>query len=69
MIRLAILSSHAGTTAQAVIDALRDGRIDGQAVVLVCNNPEAEVLERAAAAGIATVVLNGRTAGALIRVG
>jgi phosphoribosylglycinamide formyltransferase-1 len=59
-IRLAIFSSHAGTTAQAVIDALRDGRIDGEVVLLVCNNPEAEVLGRARSAGIATAVLNGR---------
>ncbi len=60
-IRLAILSSHAGTTAQAVIDALRDGRIDGEAVLLICNNPGAEVLDRAAAARIPSVVLNART--------
>jgi len=60
-LRLAILSSHAGTTARAVIDALADGRIEGSAVLLVCNNPDAEVLARAAAAGVPTVVLNGRT--------
>jgi phosphoribosylglycinamide formyltransferase-1 len=59
-IRLAIFSSHAGTTAQAVIDALRDRRIDGEVVLVVSNNPEAEVLGRASAAGIATAVLNGR---------
>jgi phosphoribosylglycinamide formyltransferase-1 len=60
-IRLAIFSSHAGTTAQAVLDALADGRIDGEAVLLICNNPDAEVLARAAAAAVPTVVLNGRT--------
>jgi phosphoribosylglycinamide formyltransferase-1 len=60
-IRLAIFSSHAGTTAQAVIDALRDGRIEGEVVLLVCNNPEAEVLGRARAAGVATALLNSRT--------
>ena len=60
-IGLAILSSHAGTTAQAVIDALADGRIDGTAVLLICNNSDAEVLDRAHSAGIATAVLNGRT--------
>jgi phosphoribosylglycinamide formyltransferase-1 len=60
-IRLAIFASHAGTTAQAVIDALRAGRIEGEAVLLVCNNPDAPVLERAAAAGIPTVVLNSRS--------
>jgi phosphoribosylglycinamide formyltransferase-1 len=60
-IRLAIFSSHAGTTAQAVIDALASRRIDGEAVLLVCNNPQAEVLSRAAVAGIPTAVLNSRS--------
>jgi phosphoribosylglycinamide formyltransferase-1 len=60
-LRLAIFASHSGTTAQAVIDALRDGRIDGEAVLVICNNPDAAVLGRAAAAGIPSVVLNSRT--------
>jgi len=60
-IRLAIFASHTGTTAQAVIDALRDRRIDGAAVLVICNNPDAEVLARAAAAGIPSVVINSRT--------
>ncbi|MGD0199055.1 MAG: phosphoribosylglycinamide formyltransferase [Solirubrobacteraceae bacterium] len=58
---LAIFASHTGTTAQAVFDALHDGRIAGRGVLLVCNNPQAPVLDRAAAAGIPTAVLNGRT--------
>lgn len=60
-LRLAIFASHAGTTAQAVIDALRAGRIEGDAVLLICNNPDAPVLARAAEAGIPTAVLNSRT--------
>ena len=60
-IRLAIFASHSGTTAQAVFDALAAGRIDGQAVLLICNNADAPVLERAAAAGVPTRVLSGRT--------
>ncbi len=60
-VALAILASHAGTTAQAVLDALRDGRIAGEAVLLICNNPDAEVLTRARAAGVPTRVLNART--------
>lgn len=51
-IRLAILASGAGTTAQAVIDACADGRIDGEVVLVVANNAGAAVLARAAAAGI-----------------
>lgn len=60
-VALAILASHAGTTAQAVLDALSDGRIAGEAVLVICNNPDAEVLERARAAGVPTRVLNART--------
>ncbi len=60
-VALAILASHAGTTAQAVLDALSDGRIAGEAVLLICNNPDAEVLERARAAGVPARVLNART--------
>ncbi len=59
--RLAIFASHAGTTAQAVIDAVADGRIDGEVVVLVCNNPQAEVLDRAARAGVPVALRNGTT--------
>jgi phosphoribosylglycinamide formyltransferase-1 len=58
---LGILSSHAGTTAQAVFEAFRDGRIRGRAAVLICNNPDAEVLSRARAAGVPSHVLNART--------
>jgi phosphoribosylglycinamide formyltransferase-1 len=60
-LRLAIFASHAGTTAQAVIDALADRRIDGEAVLLICNNPDAAALERAAAANIPSRLLNART--------
>jgi phosphoribosylglycinamide formyltransferase-1 len=60
-ISLAIFASGEGTTAQAVIDACAAGRIDGEVVLIVSNNPGAPVLERAAAAGIASRQLSGRT--------
>ena len=60
-IRLAIFASGAGTTAQAVIDACAAGRIDGEVVLIVANNAGAAVLERAAAAGIASRHLSART--------
>ena len=53
--RLAILASGAGTTAQAVIDASADGRIAGDVVLVLTNNADAPVLARAAAAGVPTV--------------
>jgi phosphoribosylglycinamide formyltransferase-1 len=60
-IALAIFASGTGTTAQAVIDACASGRIDGEVVLIVSNNPGAQVLERAAAAGIPTRRLSTRT--------
>jgi phosphoribosylglycinamide formyltransferase-1 len=51
-IHLAILASGTGTTAQAVIDACAEGRIDGSVVLVVSNNSQARVLARAAAAEI-----------------
>jgi phosphoribosylglycinamide formyltransferase-1 len=60
-ISLAIFASGAGTTAQAVIDACAAGRIDGEVVLIVSNNPGAQVLERAVAAGIPAQRLSGKT--------
>jgi phosphoribosylglycinamide formyltransferase-1 len=51
-IALAIFASGAGTTAQGVIDACAERRIDGAVVLIVSNNGDAPVLERARAAGI-----------------
>jgi phosphoribosylglycinamide formyltransferase-1 len=60
-ISLAIFASGAGTTAQAVIDACAAGRIDGEVVLIICNNPGAQVLERAAAAEIPWRQLSAKT--------
>jgi len=53
-IRVAILASGTGTTAQAVIDACAQGRIDGAVALVIANNADAPVLERALRAGIPT---------------
>jgi phosphoribosylglycinamide formyltransferase-1 len=53
-IRIAILASGAGTTAQAVLDACADRRIDGAVVLVIANNLDAPVLERARAVDIPT---------------
>jgi len=58
---LAILASGAGSTAQAVIDACASGRIDGEVVLVISNNSDAPVLERARAAGIPVRHLSRRT--------
>ena len=58
---LAIFASGNGSTAQAVIDACAAGRIEGEVVLVVCNNADAPVLARAAAAAIPSVHLSRRT--------
>jgi phosphoribosylglycinamide formyltransferase-1 len=60
-IRIAIFASGAGTTAQAVIDACAEKRIDGSVVLIVSNNPDARVLTRAAAAAITWRHISART--------
>jgi phosphoribosylglycinamide formyltransferase-1 len=61
MITVGVLASHTGTTAQAVIDACRDGRIDGRVGVVISNNSDAEVLQRARDCGIAARHLSRHT--------
>ncbi|MEM7337784.1 MAG: phosphoribosylglycinamide formyltransferase [Actinomycetota bacterium] len=54
--RLAVLVSGGGTNLQAIIDAIADGRLDAEIAVVVSNTPDAFALQRAAAAGIDTLV-------------
>ncbi|HVX42726.1 MAG TPA: phosphoribosylglycinamide formyltransferase [Mycobacteriales bacterium] len=61
MIRIAILASGAGTTAEAVITACRDGRILGRVVTLIGNNSRSEVFARARRLDVVTRHLSGRT--------
>lgn len=54
--RLVVLVSGNGSNLQAVIDACADGRLQADVVGVVSNNPDAYALQRAADAGIPTVV-------------
>jgi phosphoribosylglycinamide formyltransferase-1 len=47
VLTIGVLASHAGTTAQAVIDACAENRIEGRVGVVISNNADAEVLRRA----------------------
>lgn len=60
-IRIAIFASGAGTTAQAVIDACEERRIDGSVVLVISNNGDARVLTRATAAGVPWRHISTRT--------
>lgn len=56
--RVVVLVSGGGTNLQALIDAQAAGRIKGGAIAcVISSNPEAFALERAAKAGIPSVVL------------
>jgi phosphoribosylglycinamide formyltransferase-1 len=46
--RLAVFASGSGSNYEAIVEACRDGRIDAEVVLLVCDKPGAKVLERAA---------------------
>lgn len=52
MIRLAILASANGTNAQAIIEAVRDGRLDADVKVVLTNKEDAGVIERARRLGV-----------------
>lgn len=59
--RLAILGSGAGTTAEALIVACRDGRIAMEPVLVIGNNSGAGIFARAAAHGVPAIHLSSRT--------
>jgi phosphoribosylglycinamide formyltransferase 1 len=50
--RIAVLASGRGSNFQAVIDAIRDGRVPAECVALITDNPQAYAIERARAANI-----------------
>lgn len=62
--KVAVLVSGGGTNLQAIIDAEKSGVISSGTVSLVIsNNPDAYALERAAKAGIDTMVITKRECG------
>lgn len=59
-VRIAILISGRGSNMQAFIDAVERGDLAADIALVLSNNPGAAGLERAAAAGIDTAVVNHR---------
>jgi phosphoribosylglycinamide formyltransferase 1 len=55
--RIAVLASGSGTNLQALLDATVCGTVSAEVAVVVSDRAEAGALERAAAAGVATVLL------------
>lgn len=59
--RIAVLASHGGTTLQALIDAVEQGTLNGELVLVISNNSTSGALTRARTAGIAALHLSGHT--------
>lgn len=59
-LRIAVLISGRGSNLQALIDAINDGRLDAEIVVVICNHTNAPGMQRARAAGIASYVFARR---------
>jgi len=58
MMRVGVLVSGTGTNLQAILDAVAEKRLDARVEVVVSNVAGAGALERARAAGVATVVVD-----------
>jgi phosphoribosylglycinamide formyltransferase-1 len=56
--RVGILISGRGSNMAALIEAMRDGRVGAEPAVVISNTPGAAGLERAAAWGVPTVVVD-----------
>ncbi|GGJ78254.1 phosphoribosylglycinamide formyltransferase-1 [Anoxybacillus voinovskiensis] len=54
--KLAIFASGSGTNFQAIVDAVKRGELAMEVALLVCDRPEAKVVERAKKEGIPTFV-------------
>jgi phosphoribosylglycinamide formyltransferase-1 len=59
--RLAVFASHTGTTLQAILDAVRSGRLPVTVAAVVSNNGDSGALRRARAAGVRGVHLSSAT--------
>lgn len=58
--RLGILGSGSGSNMQAILDAIENGSLDAEIVLVLSDNPDAYILERAKKAGIPTGLIDCR---------
>lgn len=61
MLNIAVLVSGGGTNLQALIEAVKDGRIDGRITAVISSKDGVFALERAKKAGIPTSVIERRS--------
>lgn len=58
--RLGVLVSGRGSNLQALIDAVREGRLQAAIVLVISNVPDVPALSKAASAGIETLIVSHR---------
>ncbi len=59
-LKLGILASGSGSNFEAVAEAIKNGQLNAHLQVLIYNNPQAKVVERAARWNVPAVLLNHR---------
>ena len=60
---LAVLISGSGSNLQAIIDAIEAGTLDARIACVICNNPDAYGLQRAARHGLPIQIIDHRSYG------
>ena len=58
---IAVFASHGGTDMQAIVDGCKQGKINADVKVLICNNPDAYVVQRAQNEDIPYYIVNAKT--------
>lgn len=56
--KLAVLGSGSGSNCQSIFNAIDDGRLDAEVVIVLSDNPDAYILERARRRGVPVDVLD-----------
>ena len=57
-LKLGVLGSGSGSNMQAILDAIEDGSLNAEIVLVLSDNPDAYILERAKKAGIRAEVID-----------
>jgi phosphoribosylglycinamide formyltransferase 1 len=61
MKKIAVFASGSGSNFQALVDAVHAGTLQAELALLVCDKPEAKVIERAKQEGIPTFVFSAKS--------
>lgn len=63
MINIGFLASHGGSNMQAIINAIKDGKLDARACAVISNNSSSMALQRAISEGIPAYHVSLKTMG------